>query len=373
MMPSSSAASQELWTSTLRCKNFALITGQPRESPRNHWRACPAPITQMGLQGPLAGIQAGPAGFPSRLSLRNSDLARKPSKNGEGDDESVPIQGSNRKRTASQQPDALHKTPKSMKYKNETEESSIIITDHDEASDTPLASFSRSRHRRSPAIKVEDAFTSRPTSRPPDDGALNLDILEYGGDGQPLSRPNAESLKFADEPPYFPGPGLATNQSTPLDSSVIEEQDPLSLPSLIASSTATREQPQDAPKPEVQIQYFIITARTPRLSYTLWPEGTLRDKILGEVFDEVALYTSKKRVEEIVFKLSTSQVEMEYPIRRGDKNTFEDMRRAFNESLRVDRKKGVTKFKIWLEPDPAGHGLTEAELVEGSNSEDDTV
>ena len=74
-----------------------------------------------------------------------------------------------------------------------------------------------------------------------------------------------------------------------------------------------------------------------------------------------------------MFKLRTSKVEMEYPIRRGDENTFKDMRRAFNEGLKVDKKKGITRFKIWWEPDPPGQGLTEAEVAEGSESEDDFV
>ena len=88
---------------------------------------------------------------------------------------------------------------------------------------------------------------------------------------------------------------------------------------------------------------------------------------------KMAKYISKRHVEKIVFKMSTSQVEMKYSVCRGDENTFEDLRRAFNRGLRADRKKSIKNFDIWLEPDPAGQRLTEAEVVEVSESEDDIV
>lgn len=228
-------------------------------------------------------------------------------------------------------------------------------------------------------INVEDAFTSRlntPISRQPKADILDLDISEDSDDGQPLSRPNEDSLKAADGPPYHPSPRLDASDrdhSTPIASNIVEEQDHPPLPTPIASSTATREHSRNAPRPKVQIQYFIITACAPRLSYTLWLEGTLRHKTLGEIFDDVATYTSARRVEKIVFELTTSRARIRYLIRRNDEDVFEDMRREFNERLRVDRKRGITKFKIWLEPDPTGQGSTDVEGVEGSESEDDIV
>lgn len=325
------------------------------------------------------------------FSLDNPNLARtaKPrgseaSNNGEGDDVNAPIQGLNRKRTALQQAEALRTAPKFTKHKSIPEDLGIIaISDTD--SDTPLAPISRKRLRRSPVIKVENAFTLRmntPAPGPPDDGVLDPDTLKNGDNGQPMSRSHEESSKAVGRTLFYTGPRLdasdlnydqVTHQSTPLDSSLTEGRDSPSLPCLTASPRASREKSGSAPKPNIQTQYFIITARTPRLAYTLWPEGTLRDKTLGKVFDEVATYTWKKHVQKIVFKVSTSQEEVEYPIHRGDENTFEDMRRAFNKGLRADRKKGITKFKIWLEPDPAGQRSTEAEMGGGSESEDDIV
>lgn len=292
-----------------------LIFGQPRDSLPNKSQDSPAPVTQMGLQDPLPGTQVDPARFPNE----NRHLR------------------------------------------------------------SPLTAFEAT-------IKVEDAFTSRLntlTSRPPDDGALSPDVVEDSDDGQPLSPLNEESLEAANRTPYHPGPGLdtsdpihdqATNKTNQLDGIVIEEQHTPSLPSPSASSTGTREHSQNAPKPGVQIQYFIIKARTPRLAYTRWPEGTLRDKTLGSIFDEVASYTSKTKIRKFWFKLDTSRAEIEYPIRRGDENTLDDMKRDFDdEEMRVGKKDGNTTFKIWLEPDPTEQESTGAGLVEGSESKNGTI
>ena len=295
---------------------------------------------------------------------------------GEGDDVYAPTQGSNRKRIAYQQSEALHTTPKSTRHGNKSGDSGIIVINN-ESSDASSASVSRNRPRRSPVIKVEDTFSSTlntQTSRPTNNGVRDLDILEDGDNDQSLSSQHEDLLRAAAETPHHHGPRFdASEHDHNQDGGVIEEQEPPSLPSPIASSTLTRHRSRNAPKPEVRIQYFIITARTPRLAYTLWPEGTLRDKTVDQIFDEVAPYISYKRAQKIIFKLCTSKVEMEYPIRRSDSNTFEDMRRAFNEGLKVDRKKGVTRFKIWLEPDAERQALVEGGDVEGSGDEDDIV
>lgn len=303
----------------------------------------------------------------------------------EDDDAYALMQGSNRKRIAYQQPEALHTTPKSTKYENMSGNSGLIVINHED-SVAPSASVLRERTRRSPVIKVENTFSSQSntqTSRPPDNGARDLEISEDGDNDQPLSSLNLDLLRAAPRTPYQHAPifdasnhdhNQVTNQPTTQDNGVVEEQDPPSLPHPIASSTAPKAQSRNAPNPQVQIQYFIITARTPRLAYTLWPEGTLRDKTIGQIFDEVTTHASHKRApRKIVFKLCTSQVEMEYPICRGDGNAFGDMRRAFNEGLKADRKKGITRFEIWLEPDPERRGLIDAELAEVSENEEDLI
>ena len=155
---------------------------------------------------------------------------------------------------------------------------------------------------------------------------------------------------------------------------MVEEHDPPSRPSPKAPSTATGEQSRHASKPKVKIQYRIITAYTPRLSYTVWLEGALRYKTLGEIFDVVAKYTSEKRVQKIGFELSTSQAEPRCPMRRNDENTFKEMRREFNALLRFDRDEvGITEFRIWLAPVPPEQWSREIAVVGGSESKDEIV
>lgn len=348
-----------------------------RDSHRNHTQEYLAPVPQIRLH-PIQDLQADPAGFLSGLPLEDSSPARtsrprvsRESNTGEGDDMYAPRQGSNRKRTASQQPEALHPAHKSTWRKTGSDDSGIIVIS-DEDSDAPLASISRNRHQMSPAttskttIKFEDAFISRlnmPASGPPDDGVLHPEVLEDGGDGQRVFPPNEEPRSAANEILSHPDPGLGasdhihdqvTNETNHLDRREIEEHEHPSLPSPSASATTTRQHSRSAPKPEVQRLFFITTARTPRHAYTRWPEGTLQDKTLDAIFDEVAAYTSKKTIRKILFQLVTSGAEINYPIRRGDETTFDEMNRDFDEGIEMDREKGNTIFKIWLEPDPAG-------------------
>ena len=104
-------------------------------------------------------------------------------------------------RSASHQPEALHTTSKSTKHKD-TAEDSGVITLSDEESDELLASTTKWEQRRSPVIKVEDAFKSRlntPTSRPPVAGVLDPDVIEDSDDSELPSRPNEGSLEAADK------------------------------------------------------------------------------------------------------------------------------------------------------------------------------
>lgn len=355
-----------------------LILGQSRDSPRNHPQDHPTPVTEMGLQSSRPGLRTDPAGFTSGLSPENETPARtsmprgsKESNTGQGDEMYTPRQGSNRKRSASQQLEALHTAFKSSSRETMADNSGIIVIS-DEDSEAPFASTSRNRHQGSPVttseatIKVADAFTSRlstPASRSRDDGVLDPRVLEDDGDRPRLPPPNEDPFKSADEILSHPNPGLdasdhvhnqVRDELNHLDGSKLEEQNPPSLPSLSGSATTTREHSGNASEPEVQIQFFIITARTPRLAYTRWPEGTLRDKTLDAIFDEVATCTSKKTIRQIRFRLDTSQAEIGYPISRGDEETFDDMNRDFDEGIELDRNKSNTIFKIWLEPDPAG-------------------
>ncbi len=66
------------------------------------------------------------------------------------------------------------------------------------------------------------------------------------------------------------------------------------------------------------------------------------------------------------FKLTTSQSDSEYLIRRGEEDILEEMRNEFMQDMKADMiNTGNTNFGIWLEPDPrdsnagAGDGIDE--------------
>lgn len=138
---------------------------------------------------------------------------------------------------------------------------------NNEDSEASSASVSRNRPRRSSVIKAETAFASQLNTRISgllDDGVRDFDILEDGDNGQSPSSVDGDLLKAATEFPDHRGPRLGasnhdhnhvTNQSAPVDGSVIEEHDPPSLPSPVASLAVTGEQSRTAPRLEIQKRY----------------------------------------------------------------------------------------------------------------------
>ncbi len=124
--------------------------------------------------------------------------------------------------------------------------------------------------------------------------------------------------------------------------------------------TSTQALPPPVPKPE--INYYIIPSRTPRLTKIHWPEGSLADKPLDAIFAEVSAIASKKDVQRIAFKLTTSSSETQYTITRADGKIFEIMKKAFSKDVNRDLGRGNGEFDIELELDPGKGGvLGEAE------------
>ena len=137
---------------------------------------------------------------------------RGPPGSSESDGGYAPIQGSNGKRTMSQEPEALH-TATSTKRGNKSGNLGIILMNNED-SDASSASVSRIRPQRSPVIKAETAFASQLNTRisgPLDDGVRDFDILEDGDKGQSPSSLNENLLKAATEFPYHRGPRLGAS------------------------------------------------------------------------------------------------------------------------------------------------------------------
>jgi len=122
--------------------------------------------------------------------------------------------------------------------------------------------------------------------------------------------------------------------------------------------------PRLAAKPHVR--YTIIKSRIPRLSKQRWHEGALVGKTVASLFDEIAELTRRPSIDRMNFKLTTSQSDSEYLIRRGEEDILEEMRNEFMQDMKADMiNTGNTDFGIWLEPDPrdsnagAGDGTDE--------------
>ena len=137
-----------------------------------------------------------------------------------------------------------------------------------------------------------------------------------------------------------------------------------SVPSQTSRGTglATPEPAQDDPQPQItdiaiDIRYSIIASRVPRLVKRNWPIRSLSGKTVRTLFEEVAKFTSKPNIQRIVFTLNLSQADSEYTIQKDDQRTFEAMKDDFADDIMADwRENGITKFSIWLEPDPMEEG-----------------
>ena len=107
----------------------------------------------------------------------------------------------------------------------------------------------------------------------------------------------------------------------------------------------------------IEIRYSIIASRIPRLVKRHWRIRSLSGKTVRNLFEEVSNITSKPDIQRIDFRLNLSQADSEYTIRKDDHHTFEAMKDEFADDIMTDWKEnGITKFIIWLEPDPTEEG-----------------
>ena len=191
--------------------------------------------------------------------------------------------------------------------------------------------------------------------------------------GSPSMGPyDTRPREVADEtsPPPESDPNIATQAAeNELDDAFIIaanilEHEHDSVPSQTSRGTglATPEPAQDDPQPQItniaiDIRYSIIASRNPRLVKRNWPIQSLSGKTVRNLFEEVSKFTSKPDIQRIVFTLNLSQADSEYTIQRDDHRTFEAMKDDFADDIMADwRENGITKFSIWLEPDPMEEG-----------------
>ena len=113
----------------------------------------------------------------------------------------------------------------------------------------------------------------------------------------------------------------------------------------------------------------MILSRRPRLRTIEWEGGTLLGNSLGEVFQEVSAFVSRDDFDKIYFTLGSLQREQRWSVGKGDNDKYKRMRRAFNESVKEDRKKDTINFEISLEASgeqrivDIGNGLSDDDEV----------
>lgn len=241
---------------------------------------------------------------------------------------------------------------------------------------TPLLDKLREKKRRQERLRLESTnetirghhqtkLNFSPTSRavgtrPQDGGSLSIGPYdtrprEVAGPLSPLPEPDLNTVTQAAENELDDALNIAAN-------GLEHEHD--SVPSQTSRGTglASPEPAQDDPQPQItdiaiDIRYSIIASRMPRLIKRNWPIKSLCGKTVRNLFEEVSKFTSKPDIQRIVFTLNLSQADSEYTIGKDDHRTFEAMKDDFADDIMADWKEnGITKFSIWLEPDPTEEG-----------------
>ena len=123
-------------------------------------------------------------------------------------------------------------------------------------------------------------------------------------------------------------------------------------------------------RPKVDIR--VVDTSSPRLDIKKWPGGTLKDRTLKSIFDDVSSMFSEQTLQTIKFKLQTLKKEngMECVIERDDDGAYDLMMQKFNERVRERVGAGETRFKLVLEPERGAQGATEGAVNGASGSEE---
>lgn len=220
-------------------------------------------------------------------------------------------------------------------------------------SNTVLPNRSRDKHSvpaAHVAVNINNQF-SIPESPLVDAGHEDLidNAQEY------LRRSSAEPLDLLPHP--LPGhaerslPSPASNAARP-ETTTPEPSPAIENPT---EQQTLAHEPQAQPRPE--IHYYIIASRTPRLSKIHWAEGSLADRTIGAIFDEVAAVASKSDVQRIAFKLTTSRSDIQYTISRNNEKIYEIMKKVFSKDVNADLGRGNMEFDIELELDPGNSAV----------------
>ena len=137
--------------------------------------------------------------------------------------------------------------------------------------------------------------------------------------------------------------------------------------SLVSSSDNTKISDQgttlrnEAPKSfqGPKIVYYIIRARKPKLNTRRWHTTGLSDKSAEMVFQEIGDILSRARLQQMSFRLSTTEEDFETVQKREDEPGFVEMCADIKRRIKAAyRKNKNQEFVIEIEPEPVEGGST---------------
>ncbi|KAL6719455.1 hypothetical protein ACLMJK_003695 [Lecanora helva] len=184
----------------------------------------------------------------------------------------------------------------------------------------------------------------------------------------PVNKPVLEPAPNPEQAEAFQATVAATSLEPEVQPAVTAPQDELNQPNELAESPHP-----PISKPPITIRHSIIAARHPRLTRIRLPGYSLTRKTLPNLLSDISTMTSKRDIQRIEFKLTSSWSDSRMTVGRSQSAFYEEMKTEFAKDIRSDVRKGEVEFEFWMEPDPPGDGIVvdEGDLQVGRGGEDE--
>lgn len=367
-----------------------------------------APVAQM-VFSPLPGLFAESTSYPSRSHLGNASPAQatRPlaatagARDDDTEDEAsnTPRRLSGPKRRLLSQPDASLGTRKSTKRRHISESPEQCnnmppTVAGEEDSDTLLVPRSRRKRRSSTfaASKVShhiwNLSTSSSDTSPSglsDDGTSESETLVQRKNPYARSSLSNNTAHCAldtllptptldfDTARRIDNPRAHPSTGTKVDDSNHSQVHPFACPPNSNASTRARTE-QPSPAVKLRINIFVDASCGSHVDIKKWPDGRFKDKTPCAIFDQVSALIIRNDVKSIKLELKTLKKEHELNSiieRDDDVEAFEMILRKFNGRIRERKDAGETEFKMLLKPEFEQQGAAEADVAQGSKSDED--
>ncbi|KAH0558728.1 hypothetical protein GP486_004625 [Trichoglossum hirsutum] len=124
-------------------------------------------------------------------------------------------------------------------------------------------------------------------------------------------------------------------------------------------------------KSRIDVDFWVIKGRKPRLEYERWREGMLRGKSLSFFIEGASRITGSRCIEELKCSLQTYERLIIETVHKNDEMGFEKMKSNFTNQIKqawAKDRNGKENFEIWIEPiygeDPSIDGEADMEDME---------